>query len=94
MYYIDKQGWIHGNPVADGWAVAVMQKPLAIQKCYGRTDRRTDRWTDTARCRVACPRLKTDTMASKNRFKEWKSGKESERERRKETKRKKNVAKS
>ena len=31
-----------------------MWKPLAIQKCYGRTDGPTD----TARCRVACPRLK------------------------------------
>ena len=39
-----KQGRIHGNPVADGWAGAVMQKPLAIQKCYG-TDRRTARPT-------------------------------------------------
>ena len=28
--------WIHGKPV--GWAGAVMQKPLAIQKCYQRTD--------------------------------------------------------
>ena len=27
-----KQGRIHGNPVADGWAGAVMQKPLGIQK--------------------------------------------------------------
>ena len=25
-----KQDQIHGNPVADGWAGAVMQKPLAI----------------------------------------------------------------
>ena len=25
---IQKQGRIHGNPVADGWAGAVMQKPL------------------------------------------------------------------
>ena len=57
-----KQGRIHGNPVADGWAGAVMQKPIAIQKCDGPTDRRTDGWTywptDTARCRVTCPRLK------------------------------------
>ena len=53
-----KQGRIHGNPVADGWAGAVMRKPLAIQKCYGPTDRQTDGPTDTARCRVACPRLK------------------------------------
>ena len=58
-----KQGRIHGNPVADGWAGAVMQKPLGIQKCDGRTDgptyRPTDLPTDTARCRVACPRLKS-----------------------------------
>ena len=25
-----EQGWIHGNTVADSWAGAVMQKPLAI----------------------------------------------------------------
>ena len=63
MKIIKKQGLIHGNPVADGWAGAVMQKPLRIQKCDGRTDRPTDQTTelptDTARCRVACPRLKT-----------------------------------
>ena len=41
-----KQGWIHGNPVADGWAGAVMQKLLRIQKCDGRTDGRTDGQTD------------------------------------------------
>ena len=34
LFYIKKQrGRIHGNPVADGWAGAVMQKPLAIQNC-------------------------------------------------------------
>ena len=27
-----KQGRIHGNPVADGWAGAVMQKPFGIQQ--------------------------------------------------------------
>ena len=27
-----KQGRIHGNPVADGWAGAVTRKPLAIQQ--------------------------------------------------------------
>ena len=27
-----KQGRIHGNPVADGWAGAVMRKLLGIQK--------------------------------------------------------------
>ena len=37
------------------WADAVGRKPLGIQKCYGWTDRPTE----TARCRVACPRLKT-----------------------------------
>ena len=37
----NKQGRIHGNPVADGWAGAVMQKPLGIQKCDGQTDRPT-----------------------------------------------------
>ena len=35
-----QQGRIHGNPVADGWAGAVMRKPLAIQ--FGPTDGRTD----------------------------------------------------
>ena len=41
-----KQGWIHGNPVADGWAGAVMRKPLRIQIVTdGPTDRRTDRPT-------------------------------------------------
>ena len=35
---LGKQGRIHGNTVADGWAGAVMQKPLAIQKYLGRTD--------------------------------------------------------
>ena len=28
-----EQGRIRGNPVADGWAGAVMRKPLVIQKC-------------------------------------------------------------
>ena len=32
-WYRKKQGRIHGNPVADGWAGAVPQKPLGIQKC-------------------------------------------------------------
>ena len=32
-----------------------MRKPLAFKKCDGRTDGPTD----TARCRVACPRLKS-----------------------------------
>ena len=56
---IKKQGRIHGNPVADGWAGAVMQKPFGIQKCDGPMDRPTYQPTDTARCRVACLRLNT-----------------------------------
>ena len=51
---LQKQGRIHGKTVADGWAGAVMQKPLEIQKYLLRTDLPTDR----PRCRVACPRLK------------------------------------
>ena len=46
---LKKQGRIHGNPVADGWAGAVMRKPLAILKKIGtdvRTDGRTDVRTD------------------------------------------------
>ena len=39
MWQQYKQGRIHGNPVADGWAGAAMQKPLGIQKCDGPTDR-------------------------------------------------------
>ena len=42
----NKQGRTHGNPVADGWAGAVMRKPLGIQKCDGRTDIPTFRPTD------------------------------------------------
>ena len=41
-----KQGRIYGNPVADGWAGAIMQKSLAILGCYGPTDRGTDGRTD------------------------------------------------
>ena len=41
----DKQGRIHGNPVADVWAGAVMQKPLASLEII-RTDRRADQRTD------------------------------------------------
>ena len=40
----DEQGRIHGNPVADGWAGAVMRKPLGIQKCDIPTYRCTDRY--------------------------------------------------
>ena len=36
----EKQGWIPGNPVVDGWAGAVMRKPLASER---ETDRRTKR---------------------------------------------------
>ena len=36
----EKQGRIHGTSVAEGWAGAVMQKPLGIQKCDLPTDRR------------------------------------------------------
>ena len=56
------------NTVADGWTGAVMQKPLGIQKCDGRTDGQTDGPTDlptnTARCRVACLRLNIETEIS------------------------------
>ena len=41
-----KQGRIHSNPVADGWAGAVMQKPLGIKKCDRPTDRPTNLPTD------------------------------------------------
>ena len=42
---MEKQGRIHGKPVADGWAGAVMQKPSEIKKNVtdGWTDRPTDR---------------------------------------------------
>ena len=49
-----KTGRIHDRTVADGWAGAVMQKPLVIQKCYLPTN--------TASSRVACPRLKREHM--------------------------------
>ena len=39
---LNKQGRIHGNPVANSWAGAVMRKPLAIQKCFGWTSGPTD----------------------------------------------------
>ena len=41
-----EQGRIHGNTVADGWAGAVMRKPLAIKKHDKRTGRPTDRLTE------------------------------------------------
>ena len=37
-----KQGRIHERTIADGWARAVKQKPLAIQKCDLPTYRPTD----------------------------------------------------
>ena len=40
-----KQGRIHGNPDVEGWAGAVRQKPLGIQKCDGWTDLPTYRPT-------------------------------------------------
>ena len=33
-----KQGRIHGKTVADGWAEAVMQQPIKIQKYLLHTD--------------------------------------------------------
>ena len=36
--------------IADGWAGAVMRKPLGIQKCDRPTNRPTDITTDKARC--------------------------------------------
>ena len=53
-----KRGRIHGRTVADSWAGAAMREPPGIEKCDGPTDRPTYQPTDTARCRVACPRLK------------------------------------
>ena len=38
-----KQGCTHGKTVTDGWAVAVMQKPLAFQKYFGWMDQGMDR---------------------------------------------------
>ena len=35
-----------------------MQKLLEIQKCDGQMEEWTDRPTNTARCRILCPRLK------------------------------------
>ena len=55
-----KQGRVHGKTVADGWAGAVMQKTLVIQKYLLRPYGLTDLRTDTAMCRVACPRLKVE----------------------------------
>ena len=38
----EKQGWVHGNAVADDWAGAVMRKPFASLAMF-LTDQRTDR---------------------------------------------------
>ena len=43
---LQKQGRIHGSPVADGWAGAVMQKLLGIQKCDRPTNQLTNQQTD------------------------------------------------
>ena len=32
ILFCNKQGRIHSNPVADGWAGAVVRKPLGIQQ--------------------------------------------------------------
>ena len=37
----EKPGRMHDTSATDGWAGAVMQKPLAVQKCDGRGDRPT-----------------------------------------------------
>ena len=47
-----KQGRIYGNPVADGWAGAIMQKNAHISKMLW------DRPTDQHGKVVSCPRLK------------------------------------
>ena len=43
-FLTNQQGRIHGIPVANGWAGAVMRKPLAIQQYI-----RTNGSTNTAR---------------------------------------------
>ena len=48
-----------------------MRKPLRIQKCDRPTDGRTDLPTDTARCRVACPRLKSGRGAEDKIVLKW-----------------------
>ena len=40
---IPEQGRIHGNPVADGWAGAVLRKSVDIQIFDRRMDGRTDK---------------------------------------------------
>ena len=55
-----KQGRIHGNPVADGWAEAVMRKSLTILQIF-----QMDGPTNTSRCRDMCPRLETSDLVTK-----------------------------
>ena len=38
----EKQGWVHGNAVADDWAGAVIRKPFASLAMF-LTDQQTDR---------------------------------------------------
>ena len=45
---LSKQDWIHGNPVADGWAGAVLRKNNRNSKMLQR-DRRTDGSTNRVR---------------------------------------------
>ena len=87
-----KQGGIHGSPVMDGWAGAVTQKPLTIQKYFGRTDGRADGLTNTATSRVAYPRLKkkkTEQDDEKEKHKEEQEKEKKAREKKKEKKEKK-----
>ena len=52
---------MYGSTVMDGWAGAVTQKTADILKklpTYRPMDQPTDRLTDTASSKVACPRLK------------------------------------
>ena len=60
-----KQGRIHGNPVADSWAGAVMRKLLGIQKCDGWTDKPT--YQPTWQGVVACPQTKNKQKHTKDR---------------------------
>ena len=55
-----KQGWIHGNLVVEGLAKTARNSEMLWTdgRMDGRTGGRMDRPTDTARCRVVCPRLK------------------------------------
>ena len=48
VHFFSEEGRIKGMTVTDGWAGAVVPKPLAIQKCYEWTNDPTNRPTDTA----------------------------------------------